>query len=294
MNFFDKVFLHYARKGKLNWMSDERYLKKKYHAVFGKKLDLKNPQTFNEKMQWLKLYDRKPVYTTMVDKYEAKKFAASIIGEKYIIPTLGVWDSFDEIDFNTLPEKFVLKTTHDCGGIVICTDKKSFDLQSAKEKINKHLKRQYFYWGREWPYKDVKPRIIAEKYLEPDSSGEICDYKFMCFNGKLKCVFTCTDRFFDDGLKVTFFDIDWNKMDFTRHYPRDEKNIACPLSFKKMIELAEVLAAGIAFVRIDFYEVDEKPYLGEITFFPGSGFEEFSPSQWDKTLGDWIVLPSSN
>ena len=262
-----------------------------YYNNMKYEIDLENPQTFNEKLQWLKLHDRKPEYTKMVDKYAAKEWVANVIGEKYVIPTLGVYDSFDEIDFEKLPEQFVLKCTHDSGSTIICHDKSTFDFDAAKEKLNKHLSINYYYVGREYPYKDVKPRIIAEKYMiNGIDNRELIDYKFMCFDGKVKSIFTCTERFSEAGLKVTFFDNNWNRMPFERHYPASTNYIEKPNSFNEMIELAERLSSGIPFVRVDFYEVNNQPYFGEMTFYPGGGVEEFSPVSWDFELGAWITL----
>lgn len=269
----------------------ELYLRLKYYRVFHKKLNLRHPVTFNEKLQWLKLYDHNPIYPSLVDKYEVKKIVSEKIGSQYIIPTYGVWNSFDEIDFDKLPNRFVLKCTHDSGGVFIVKDKKSMDIKAARSKINNSLKNNFYYEGREWPYKSVKPRIIAEKYLsDSDESEELSDYKLMCFNGTVKCSFTCTDRFNNKGLKVTFYDTDWKVMPFERHYPKSDTPISKPLKYDEMVELAEKLAKDIPFVRVDFYEVKEQVYFGELTFYPGSGFEEFTPSEWDKTLGEWINL----
>ena len=276
----------------LDNIPDYIYLKMLYKHRTGKKLNLKKPTTYNEKLQWLKLYDRKPEYTRMVDKYEAKKYVADKIGKEYIIPTLGVWDSFDDIDFNQLPNQFVLKCTHDSGGLVIVQDKESFDIDLARNKIEKSLKSNYYLRGREWPYKNVKPRIIAEKYMKEESNHELMDYKFMCFNGKVKCTFVCSERFANSGLKVTFFDRDWNVMPFERHYPKSSKTISKPQNYEKMICLAEQLSKNIPFVRVDFYEVLGEIYFGELTFFPGNGLEEFYPEKWDAILGDWIKLPN--
>ena len=286
----DYRFLILSGQGFYDNMDDETYLKLKYKACLGKVLHLDNPQTFNEKLQWLKLYDRKPEYTTMVDKYAVKKYVADIIGEEYIIPTLGVWYHFDEIDFDKLPNHFVLKCTHDSGGIVICKDKNKLDLKSAKKKIEKCLKRNYYWSSREWPYKDVKPRIIAEPYMEDSKAHELIDYKFMCFNGKVKCSFTCSERFSKDGLKVTFFDKDWNIMPFERHYPASKNPPKKPINYDKMIQFSEQLSQGISFVRVDFYEINGQLFFGELTFYPGSGFEEFTPEEWDYKLGDFLKL----
>lgn len=271
-------------------MNDEEYLKKLFKCHMKRELNLDNPQTFNEKLQWLKLYDRKPEYTTMVDKYAVKKYVADIIGEEYIIPTLGVWNHFDEIDFDKLPNQFVLKCTHDSGGIVICKDKNKLDLKSAKKKIEKCLKRNYYWSSREWPYKDVKPRIIAEPYMEDSKAYELIDYKFMCFNGEVKCSFTCSERFSEDGLKVTFFDKDWNVMPFERHYPASKNPPKKPINYDKMIQFSEQLSKGILFVRVDFYEINGQLFFGELTFYPGGGFEEFTPEEWDYKLGDFLKL----
>lgn len=286
-----------AYTGALNWLDDMHYLQLLYYGTFGKKLNLIQPKTFNEKLQWLKLYDRDPRYINMVDKYAAKKYAASIIGEQYIIPTLGVWSDFEKIDFDKLPNQFVLKCTHDSGGSVICKDKSKFNFNDAKKRINKSLKRNFYYVCREWPYKNVLPRIIAEKYMENTNSNEdLNDYKLMMFNGEHRCSFVCTNRYSHSGLNVTFFDQNWRVMPFERHYPKSKTNIERPKSYDTMILLAKKLSKGIPFVRIDFYEIDEKPYFGEITFFPGGGFEEFQPEQYDQILGDWISLkfPKSN
>lgn len=269
---------------------DKTYLSLKYKYKMGCFLNLNNPQTFNEKLQWLKLYDRKPEYTTMVDKYAVKKYVADIIGEEYIIPTLGVWNHFDEIDFDKLPNKFVLKCTHDSGGLVICKDKDKLDLKVARQKIEKPLKQNYYWSGREWPYKDVKPRIIAEPYMEDSKAHELIDYKFMCFNGKVRCSFTCSERFSKDGLKVTFFDKDWNVMPFERHYHVSKNPPKKPINYDKMIQFSEQLSKGIPFVRVDFYEINGQLYFGELTFYPGGGFEEFTPEEWDYKLGDFLKL----
>ena len=269
---------------------DKAYLKIKFRALMKKKLDLKNPKSYNEKLQWLKLYDRKPEYTNMVDKCEAKKYVADKIGEEYIIRTLGVWDKFEDIDFSALPDRFVLKCTHDCGGMVFCKDKSMLDYEAAKEKLTKSLKRSYFYGEREWPYKNVRPRIIAEEFIET-KTNDLPDYKFMCFNGRIGCVLICSDRFSDEGVHMSFLDRDWNLLPFGRREPRHTSPIPKPQCYDKMVELAEQLAAGIPFSRIDFYEADGRILFGEITFFPGGGFKEFVPNEWDYTLGSWLELP---
>lgn len=271
-------------------MNDRNYLKLLYWDRFGKKLNLDNPQTFNEKLQWLKLYDRKPEYTKLVDKYEVKSIIAKEIGEKYIIPTIGVWNRFNDIDFNSLPNQFVLKCTHDSGGLVIVRDKSSMDIAYAKKKIEQSLKQNYYYSGREWPYKNIHPRIIAEKYMYTPNSQELNDYKFMCFNGKCQMCFTCTERYSSDDVKVTFFDLEWNELPFERHHKKSEVSIPKPRKLEKMIQLSEKLAKNIDFVRVDFYEIENEVYFGEMTFYPGSGLEPFQPEIWDKKMGEKIVL----
>ena len=272
------------------FLSDKTYLKLKYRIVVGKKLDLKNPKTFNEKLQWLKLYDRKPIYTTMVDKYEAKKFVASIIGEEYIIPTLGVYNHFDEIDFDKLPNQFVIKCTHDSGGVVIVKDKEELDIEKAKKKIEKCLKRNYFYSNREWPYKNVKPRIIIEKYMVDNSQKELKDYKLFCFNGTPKITLVCSERFSSDNMCETFFDVNWKLYSFTENNHRVDATIKKPKTFDKMLEFSKKLSKNISFVRIDWYEIEKKIYFGEITFFPASGYEKFVPEEFGEEFGAWIKL----
>ncbi|OAA86972.1 ATP-grasp fold amidoligase family protein [Clostridium ljungdahlii] len=280
-----------AAKGYLNWISDTNYLKMLFWARMGKKLNLSNPRTFNEKLQWLKINNRKLEYTTMVDKHEVRQYVKDNIGEQYLITLLGgPWNNFDEIDFDALPDQFVLKCTHDSGGVIICKDKRNFNKGAARLRLNKSLQRNYYYSGREWPYKNVKPRIIAEKYMVDDSSKDLKDYKLMCFGGKVKCSFVCTNRDLND-LRVTFFDRQWQKMPFERHYPVDSKNIQKPIGYGEMICLAEKLADNIPFVRVDFYNINGKIYFGELTFYPGCGFEEFTPEEWDHKLGNWITLP---
>ena len=282
----NSLFGHYDN------MPDEEYLCKLFRAKMGYPLDLKEPKTFNEKLQWLKLYDRKPIYTVMVDKYEVKNYVAGIIGDKYIIPTLGVWNRFDEIDFTKLPDQFVLKCTHDSGGLVICRDKKKLDFAKAKKKITKSLKKNFYYVGREWPYKNVKPRIIAEEYMEDDVTHELRDYKFFTFNGVAKALFIATDRqTAGEDTKFDFFDMDFKHLPFTNGHPNADVVPAKPETFAEMKELAEKLSKGIPHVRVDFYEVNGKAYFGELTFSHWSGFVPFEPPEWDKTFGDWIDLP---
>lgn len=273
------------------YIPDKIFLKYLYYKRTNNKINLANPQTFNEKLQWLKLYDRNPEYTKMVDKYEAKKYVADIIGEEYIIPTLGVWKKFEDIDFNKLPNQFVLKCTHDSGGLVICKDKTKLNIEEAKKKINKSLKRNYYYSGREWPYKNVKPRIIAERYMLTNEQKELIDYKFFCFNGKVQTILVCSNR--KGNFKNTnFYDINWSLQAFTREKHENSKEIIeKPENLDKMIKIAEKLSKDIPFVRVDLYEIGGKVYFGELTFYPSSGFEGFEPEEWDRKLGEMIELP---
>lgn len=273
-----------------NWLPDKPYLQLMYYAHFGRKLDLKDPKTFNEKLQWLKLYDRKSQYTPMVDKYEAKRYVAEKIGEEYIIPTLGVWEHFDEIDFDALPDQFVLKCTHDSGGLVIVKDKSSLDMQAAKKKIEQCLKRNYYSFGREWPYKNVKPRIIAEKFMVDESGTELKDYKFFVFSGEPKLLFIATDRGIDT--RFDFYDMDFNHLPVLNGHPNAVKPIRKPESFEQMKTLAGILAGEIPQLRVDFYDVNGHIYFGELTFSHWSGFVPFEPDEWDRKIGDMVTLPA--
>lgn len=286
------LFMTFGHRGLFNWMSDEQYLRIAYKIKMGKPLELENPQTFNEKIQWLKLHDRNPIYTQWVDKYEAKKLAAKAIGEEYIIPTLGVWNHFDEIDFSKLPDQFVLKCTHDSGGLVICKDKSKLDMAAAKRKIESCLKHNFFWGQREWPYKDVKPRIIAEAYMEDDITHELRDYKFFTFDGEVKALFIATERGSKEETKFDFFDSDGKLLPFTNGHPHAQPTPALPVCFEEMKKLAAGLGKGIPHVRVDFYEVNGKVYFGEMTFAHWSGMVPFVPEEWDYTFGSWIKLPN--
>lgn len=290
----DKRFLWLASHGFFNNMTDEDYCKRKFEIFFGYPLNLDNPQTYNEKLQWLKLHDRKPIYTTMVDKYEAKGFVASIIGEEYIIPTLGVWEHFEDIDFEILPDQFVLKCTHDSGGLVVVKDKNEFDINTARKRINKALKKNYFDYGREWPYKNVKPRIIAEKYMEDESGFELKDFKFFCFNGVPKLLFVACDRGKQvEETKFNFYDMDFNLLPFTNGHPNaPEGRITKPETFEEMKEIAAELSKNCPHVRVDLYSINGKTYFGELTFYHWSGFKPFDPPEWDKRIGDLLQLPN--
>ena len=269
-------------------LPDKLYLKLFYKNTFGRKLDLKNPKSYNEKLQWLKLYDRKPEYIAMVDKCEAKRYVAGIIGPEYIIPTLGVWDRFDDIDFDTLPDQFVLKCTHDSGGVVIVKDKSTLDIPSARKVLEKSLKRNYYYSGREWVYKNIHPRILAEQYLDTPKGLE--DFKFFCFSGEVKCMGQIAGRGTPD-ISNDFFDENGNWIDLHIDYPNAKVRPELPKTFAEMKRLAEILSARIPHVRVDLYEVEGKVYFGEFTFFIGSGLLHLEPEEWDLKLGDMLTLP---
>lgn len=284
-----RYFNALANRQLLNWMPDELYLKIQYRLAMGKKLNLKNPTTYNEKTQWIKLHDRKPEYTMMVDKYAVRKYVADTIGDEYSIPLVGgPWKSFDEIDFDKLPDQFVLKCNHDSGGLVICTDKSKLDKEAAREKINKCMQRNFYWLHREWPYKDVKPCIIAEKYMVDDSGYELKDYKFFCFDGVPKAMFIATDR--NVSTKFDFFDMDFNHLPFINGHPCADKTPEKPQSFDEMKRLAAILSKGIRHVRVDFYEINGRVYFGELTFFHWSGVVPFEPEEWDYRFGAWIRI----
>ena len=271
---------------------DKVFLKMRYKTIFGRKPNLKNPQTFNEKLLWLKLYDRNPKYSNLVDKFEVKKYIAGTIGEKYTIPTLGIYDRFEDIDFDSLPQKFVIKCTHDSGSVVICQDKDTFDIAAAEKKITPKLKCNMYWWGREWPYKNVKPRIIVEQYMEDVETAELRDYKFFCFDGTVKALFVATERQKEgEEVKFDFFDTDYNHLAFKQGHPNAKTLPQKPRRLEEMIQLAEKLSVGFPQLRVDFYEVNGEIYFGELTFSHFCGMVPFDPSEWDQIFGSWIKLP---
>lgn len=273
----------------ISWLSDKTYLKRIYPYITGKKLNLKDPQTFNEKMQWLKLYNRKPIYTTMVDKSTVKDYVSSIIGEEYVIPTIAVYDTLEEIDFDSLPNQFVMKSTHDSGGVVVCKDKNSFDKEKAIAFLSKRLEQDFYKISREWPYKNVKPRIIVEEFIKDDINPELRVYKVLNFDGKPKIIQMINgDK--TDHEYINYYDTDWNLLGFRQNFPNgpvDEK----PECLSELLELAEKLANGMPFIRTDFYLVQGKVLFSEFTFFSDAGFANFEPDEWDLKLGQWITLP---
>lgn len=270
--------------------SDERFVRWKYYLNFHKKLDLGNPLTFNEKLQWLKLNDRHEEYTQIVDKYEAKKYVASFIGEENIIPTLGVYDSFDEINFDELPNQFVLKCTHNSGGIIICKDKQALNIKKSRKQMNKWLKKNPFWSNREYPYKKVKPRIIAEQFME-DSTGGLVDYKFFCFDGYADCVMLCMDRHLQET-KFYFFDKEWQllRINIRGKEAPEGFTIPKPVNMDSMFSMAAELSKGKRFVRVDLYNVNGHIYFGEMTFFPQSGLDPNLLPEAEKRFGDLISI----
>ena len=295
--FYDRNKIQLVILYKLSrFFSDKFFVRNLFKLRMGYTLNLDNPQTFSEKIQWLKLYNRKPEYTKMVDKYEAKKYVASVIGEEYIIPTLGVWNKFEDIDFEKLPNQFVLKCTHDSGGLVICKDKQSLNIDLVRKKINKSLKKNYFWENREWPYKNVHPRIIAEQYMKQQGEKELIDYKFFCFNGSPLYCQVIKDR--NTNETIDFYDRNWIRQNFlgllnprrpqATHAHIEQKK---PRNFKEMLDIAHKLSQDIPFLRVDLYEINDKVYWGELTFYPYSGCGIFTPLIWNKKLGDMITLP---
>ncbi len=278
--------------GYLNWVPDKIYLKIMHRLVLGRKINFDNPKTFNEKLQWLKLYDRKDIYTKMVDKYEAKEYVKNAIGEEYIVQTIGIYNKFEEIDFDKLPNQFVIKCTHDSGSTIVCRDKTTFNIDKAKTKISKALKNNYFYQLREWPYKNVKPKILIEKYMESKGNKKMIDYKFFCFNEEPKFIYVSQGLENHKTAKISFFDTDFKKEKFKREdYKEFEELPQKPIHFEEMKRLARILAKETTFLRVDFYEINEKIYFSELTFFPCGGFLPFEPKEYDSILGRLIRLP---
>lgn len=283
-------FCYATRKGLINFLPDKMCLSLLYRGAYGRKLNLDNPIRYSEKLQWIKLYDRKEIYSKLVDKYEVKSYIADKIGEEYIIPTLGVWDSFDDINFDELPDQFVLKCTHDSGGLVICSNKNELNIDKARVKINKSLKTNYYKLFREWPYKNVKPRILAESYMKDNITRELRDYKFYCFNGRVHALGIYTDRGFGKTTKADYFDRDFNWLDIKWGYEHAQKRPEKPILYDKMVQIAETLSEGFSELRVDLYLCNNQIYFGELTFFDGGGFDSFEPDYWDEIFGGWIDL----
>ena len=287
--FYKKIFPYLGVKGVLNWIPDEIYLKINFRIQTNKKLNLENPITYNEKLQWLKLNDRNPIYTKLVDKYEVRKYITQSIGEEYLIPCLGIYNEFDEINFDLLPPKFVLKCTHDSGSVILCKDKKTFDTEKANRILTKKLKQNHYNGGREWPYKHITPRIICEEYIVDEYENDLKDYKIFCFNGKPKLIQVDYNRFTNH--KRNLYTTNWEFIDASIQYPNDRNvNIEKPKSLEKMLNLATILSQSYPHVRVDFYNINEKIYFGELTFYHESGFAKYEPKELENLMGSWITL----
>ena len=284
-----KIIKPLGSRGYLNWLPDKIYLKLVYRGAFGKKLDLKNPKTYSEKLQWLKLNDRKPEYSIYVDKYAVRSYISETIGEQYLIPLIGVYESVEDINWDLLPNQFVLKCTHGSGTNIICKNRDELDIKSSIKKLNKWMKMNWYWFGREWPYKNIKPRIICEKYMVDESGTQLKDYKFFCFNGEPKLMFVATDRKIDT--RFDYYDLEFNHLPIRQHYKNSYKNIIKPSGFSEMIRLSRMLSKGIPHVRVDFYDINSKIYCGELTFYHFSGFEKFEPEKYDRIFGDLLELP---
>ncbi len=297
------LFSILSYRGFLRWMPSPLFLKLKYRIYTGRKLNLNDPQTFNEKLQWLKLYNAdffNPLYTKLTDKIQAKDIIASKIGEQYIIPTIGVWDCFDDIDFDSLPNEFVLKTNHDSGSVIVVKNKNELDKATAKTKFKKSMKVNFYWYGREPQYRDIKPQIFAEKFISNNSDEELMsnqkcgnleEYKIFCFNGKAKMILVCKGKAHGAGRTNDYCDLDLNRFPFTSLNPNSEGELERPKQMDKMIELAEKLAEGIPQVRVDLYLCNDNIYFGELTFYHNSGLAVINPQEWDIKLGSWIELP---
>ena len=295
LDFFtsrERIFKFFDNRHWLDWLPDETYLKLAFRAAMGHPLDLKDPKTFSEKLQWLKLYDRDSLYTTLVDKYAVRGYVADKIGKEHLIPLVGgPWASAEEIDFDALPEQFVLKCNHNSGGVIICRDKSSFDIEGAKARLNKFLSRNYYYRSREWPYKNVKPCIIAEKFMQDEKFDNLSVYKILCFGGEPKIFQTIkNDKTPEES--IDYFDINWNRLDLRQNFPNSAEPLEEPSNREEMLKLARELSRGFPQIRTDFYSINGRVYFSELTFYSDTGFAAFDPPEWDKILGGWIELPA--
>ena len=285
-----RAYDYAAGMGLTNWVPDEIHLKLMYRAAIGSWPDMKCPNTFNEKLQWLKLHDRNPLYTILADKYRVKEWVAERIGAEHVAKTYGVWEKAEDVDISGLPERFVLKTNHDCGGVIICHNRDTFDIDMAKRTLDKHLNSNYYWRKREWAYKDIGPLVFAEEYLGPDSGGNINDYKLFRFSNGRIVALLMTDRFTGAVPTETFFDETWRPLNLTEGGHPRRCDAPAPTQFEEMKRLADIIGRGFPFARVDFYEVEDRLLFGEITFYPNAGFEHFDPPEWDERLGSWIDL----
>lgn len=290
-----------AKAGAFNYMSDEKYLTTQYRVRMGRKLDLEDPRLFSEKLQWLKLHDHNPLYTRLVDKYRVREYIAEKVGEEYLIPLLGVWDDPDAIDFDALPDQFVLKCNHNSGtGMCICRDKSRLDVDAVRKKLRKGLEENFYMRCREWPYRDVPRKIIAEKLMAQREDvrfeAGLDDYRFYCFHGEPRLVYMYQSGGLGSGSKpgiasCDIFDPEWNHMPFRQKSPNAPTPPRAPANLEKMAALSRKLSEGQIFMRVDFYEIDGKLYVGELTLYPGGGFAPFYPAEWDGEIGTWLTLP---
>ena len=281
-------FMTFYRRCFMNNTDDREYIENMYHIRFGRRINLDNPRTFNEKLNWLKLYNRQPIYSLMADKYEVKSFVANRIGAEYVVENYGVYDCWDDIDFDALPSQFVIKGTHDSGGAFVCKDKATFNYPKVRMAVEKNLRTNYFYPLREWPYKNIKPRIIVDRFLDDHTGKELRDYKWWCFNGKPVYMY-CTIKGKD--IFENFYDMDFNLVNIDHGFPRHQPEFNKPSQFGLMKSLAEILSEGIPFVRIDFFVVKDKVFFGEFTFYDWGGMRPFAEYEQDLWLGELIVLP---
>lgn len=285
------IYNNLINLGITNVLNDELFLKLSYKIKFGQPLELNNPKTFNEKMQWLKLYYRHYDLVKLVDKIEVKDYVKKVIGEKYVIPTLGVWDNVEDIDIDNLPEKFVLKCNHDSGSVVICRDKNQFDLDSAKKHLKKSLSKDYYSLTREWAYKQVKPKIFAEKYMESQGNEELIDYKFFCFHGEPKFLYVSRGLSNHETATIDFYDMNYSRLPVKRtDYKSAKDDYPKPESFEQMVVIAEQLSRDLPFVRLDLYDIDGKIYFSEFTLYASAGWLPFEPKEWDYKLGKYLDI----
>lgn len=271
-------------------ISDELYLRIKFRVIVGYWPNLKNPKSYNEKLQWLKLHNKKQEYTMMVDKIEAKKYVSSIIGEKYIIPTIGIWNNIDDIDWQSLPNQFVIKASHDSGGVVVCKDKSKFNISAAKKLLAGAGDKDFTRYTKEYPYKKVLHRFIAEEYMEDESGYELKDYKFFCFDGKPEFLFVATGRQNHDT-RFDFYDMNYNHLPVLNGHDNADVWPSKPENFEEMIDVSKKLSKGIPHVRVDLYNINGRIYFGELTFFHWSGLKAFEPQEWDYKFGEFLKLP---
>lgn len=290
-NLFGSRNIRLAILDFLRFIPDKTMLKIEYKLKIGKKLNLKDPKTFNEKLQWLKLYDRKPIYTMMADKYEVREYIAKKIGDEYLVPIYGCWDKFDDIPFDKLPNEFVMKCTHDSGSVVLCRNKEEMNFKSVKKQINKRLKKNPFWWAREWPYKNIKPRIIVETFLKDGENDFLPVYKFFCFNGEPRIIQQIqNDK--QPNETVDYFDTNWNRIEMMQRFPNSTHPVKKPEKLSEMLDIAATLSKGTCFLRVDLYIINSKIYFSEHTFYTDAGYSIFEPKEkkWDEILGDWIDL----